>query len=558
MITVGDEKPAWVPERLRDMVLTPAEAKGLEYQSVCVLDPGRVLSRLEAAGEAMAAYASQALREHEHRTEIDQLRVALSRATETLAFVDVAGDDEAHALSAELLEDAAPYDADDLVEHFADDAPPDERVQARTRDARALIDTAPGRAWQRACQAMRLLGDPQLPNGVSDETVRIEAHTTLLATAARLLVDGIPAAVRRHELVNMAAEAVVLLRATDHYGRAFEALDAWTQAPQAPPFALLDATLGLDSDGRTGCGRRCRRWRSGCATPSSGSPASRPRPAPTPATSRAGCRLTGYAGDAVAKARALRCRAIDALTAAGETLGAAQVLVTVEPLDLARLARLREAQGRLADAAETFEAAGMPADALRNWRAAGKWEQAVRLAEGQVRSDLEWLAELEALTRRRPAGQRKRLTPGERERLVQLLDSIERLARSGRTAAAAAAMPLVILPALGPGLPAGFVEADGMPPVPDKARTGRSFGRRVMAFQNWTLASNPRWKLTDEQLALLWQAEFPNSRTRYTMRSVRTVRNGFNQGRRNNDRPAAPVPEYDPAGNPVVSAPPYF
>lgn len=120
----------------------------------------------------------QALREQEHRTAIDQLRVALSRATETLAFVDVAGDDDAHALSADLLADAAPYHADDLVEHFADDAPPEERLQARTKDARGLIDTVPGRAWQRACQAVRLLGDPQLPNGVSDKSVRIEARTT--------------------------------------------------------------------------------------------------------------------------------------------------------------------------------------------------------------------------------------------------------------------------------------------------------------------------------------------------------------------------------------------
>ena len=36
------------------------------------------------------------------------------------------------------------------------------------------------------------------------------------------------------------------------------------------------------------------------------------------------------------------------------------------------------------------------------------------------------------------------------------------------------------------------------------------------------------------------------------------VRNLFIQGRRNNDRPPAPVPEYDPAGNPVVFAPSYF
>ena len=161
-------------------------------------------------------------------------------------------------------------------------------------------------------------------------------------------------------------------------------------------------------------------------------------------------------------------------------LAATQILAAVKPPDLARLGRLREVQGRLDEAAQTFEAADMPADALRNWRAAGKWQQAVRLADGQERSDLEWLVELDTLVRRRPAGQRKRRTGGERECLVQLLDTVERLPRSGRTPAVASAPPLVILPALGPGLPPGFLEADGMPPVPDKARTGRFFCPRVM------------------------------------------------------------------------------
>ena len=235
--------------------------------------------------------------------------------------------------------------------------------------------------------------------------------------------------------------------------------------------------------------------------------------------------LTGYAGDAAAKARALRCRAVDTLTDAGETLGR-----RADPggRQAARTWRARSGGAKRRAAWRTppkpTRSPRCPADALRNWCAAGKWEQAARLAEGQVRSDLEWLVELEAVTRRRPPTKRKRLTAGERERLVQLLDAVERLPGSGRTAASTAtALPLVILPALGPGLPPGFVEADGMPPVPDKARTGRFFGRRVMGLQNWTLASNARRRLTDEQLALLWQVEFPNARTRYTMKSVRTV-----------------------------------
>ena len=322
------------------------------------------------------------------------------------------------------------------------------------------------------------------------------------------------------------------------------------------PFALLDATLALDSDGswlRQALPPVAQRLRDAVETFASDT---------TAAAAYAGdvqgwLKLTGYAGDAAATARALRCQAVDTLTDGGETLAAAQVLTAVKPPDLARLGRLREVQGRLDEAAETFEAADMPADALRNWRTAGKWQQAVRLAEGQERSDLQWLVELDTLVRRRPAGQRKRLTGGERECLVQLLDTVERLPRSGRTATAASALPLVILPSLGPGLPPGFLEADGLPPVPDKSRTGRFFGRRVMEFQNWTLASNARWRLTDEQLALLWQAEFPNSRTRYTMKSVRTVRNLFDLVRRNNDRPRTPIPQYDPAGNPVLDMP-YF
>jgi len=153
------------------------------------------------------------------------------------------------------------------------------------------------------------------------------------------------------------------------------------------PFALLDATLALDSDGswlRQALPPVAQRLRDAVETFASDT---------TAAAAYAGdvqgwLKLTGYAGDAAATARALRCQAVDTLTDGGETLAAAQVLTAVKPPDLARLGRLREVQGRLDEAAETFEAADMPADALRNWRTAGKWQQAVRLAEGQERSDL--------------------------------------------------------------------------------------------------------------------------------------------------------------------------
>lgn len=65
-----------------------------------------MLAQLEDVTASMTTGTSRALREQEHQAAIDQLRVALSRATEALAFVDVAGDEDAHALSADLLEDA--------------------------------------------------------------------------------------------------------------------------------------------------------------------------------------------------------------------------------------------------------------------------------------------------------------------------------------------------------------------------------------------------------------------------------------------------------------------
>jgi len=130
--------PQWVPEHLRDMILTPAEAKGLEYQSVCVLDPGKLLAHLEPE---IADTSAAQIEEHARRITIDHLRVALSRATETLAFIDVEANASERALSWELLGDAAPFDPEDLIEHFTDaDVTTEERVLVRTNDARTLIE----------------------------------------------------------------------------------------------------------------------------------------------------------------------------------------------------------------------------------------------------------------------------------------------------------------------------------------------------------------------------------------------------------------------------------
>ena len=140
----------------------------------------------------------------------------------------------------------------------------------------------------------------------------------------------------------MAGEAIVLLGASDRYAHALHALHAWTQAPQMAPFALLDATLALDSDGswlRQALPPVAQRLRDAVEMFASDTTA-----AAAYAGDVEGClKLTGYAGDAAATAQALRCRAVDTLTDGGKTLAAPQVLTAVKPPDLARRRNKRPA-----------------------------------------------------------------------------------------------------------------------------------------------------------------------------------------------------------------------
>ena len=473
VLSARNEPPSWVPDSLRDSVLTPAEAKGLEYQSVCVLDPGRLLSHLRSEEQEYMVDAE--LDQQARRTAIDHLRVTLSRATETLACIDVGATGEAQELSLALLGDAAPYSPEDLLDHFAQaDASPEERVQARTNDARLLIDSAPGRAWQRARQAFRLLGDPALPNGVSDRAVRLDARTTLLATAARLLVDGPPDGVQRGEVLEAAVEAARIrgeppppesaptpggtgvgerpdknqpldADALHPFRLAFEeeqtlrALAIWSIDRSARPFALLEHARTLDRLQQPGSD-----WLRPALLPAAqalrqglNAGAADPESAAWFADTEVEewLRLTGYTGDAPARARVLRGNAFDTLLKAAanekgparrKLLGRAEALLGTIAPDLPRLGRLREEQRRPEEAAAAYERAGAHKDVLRVWRNAGAWERAVELAGGDIRADLDWLIELERLIGRRPAQQNRRLRNGERDRLEKLLDTVQK------------------------------------------------------------------------------------------------------------------------------------
>ena len=354
--------PVWVPERLESVVLPPASVKGLEYPSVCVLNPGSLLKILKS--EINEHEDAPGLERHYRRTTIDQLRVALSRSTELLAFVDVEPDHTMRELSLELLGNVASYSPHDLIEHMeAADDQPEDRVYGLIEEARSLLDTAPRRAWERSVQAVRQLGSPDLPNGVADSTARAEAHTNLLATAARLIVDGTPDGVKRALVVDTAEDSLADLGRAD-YSKAFRRLDEWTLDDSRQPFDLLNAVIGLGDDGN---------W------------LKRSLPAvmqkldtSIEAHSKDADHATRFAGDVEAwlnvvgfnrelneRVRDLRRNAATVLLDARRVDQAERVLAEIEPEAHYLSGLLREAQGRWEDAIEKFERGGYAEDARR-------------------------------------------------------------------------------------------------------------------------------------------------------------------------------------------------
>ena len=173
VITAADEPPAWLDERRRKLVLTPGEAKGLEYQRVCVLDVGAAIE----AFDGNVIDDRTPLRQESRRTAIDQLRVALSRATETLAVVNVEPDARKDLSTLALVGGAGRYNQDDIIARFGDEtATPEERTSERIRRAEAIVEEDADRAWEIASQTVAEMGAPDVPNGVSDRGVRRDAR----------------------------------------------------------------------------------------------------------------------------------------------------------------------------------------------------------------------------------------------------------------------------------------------------------------------------------------------------------------------------------------------
>lgn len=417
--------PDWSGSRQDDLVLSPVSVKGLEYDTVIVLDPGRLLWKVasECASEAKNPVVARGL-----RMAVDGLRVAVSRATQRLVFVDTTGEEEHERASLALLgTEVKPLEVDELVESLADpDLSMVERVSRRLSESRTYVDTQPRRAWVLAVQALRLLGRRDTPERITDEALVHETCEVVLRLAARFLVTRLPERITREEVLESARLALEE-PAFATGSRAFDQLVNWMADTRKPPFALLGEASEYAQDSRSEWYRDAIR-----------------RIAPDLHQALERCagdvetaaklqdeviehwlRALHLNGNPEAEARRLRELAFETYLAARRLDEANQMLSSISPRDHVREARLHEASASYGAAARAYERTGRTADAVRNWRDALRWDEALRLSESDIeRADLQWLIKLEELLRACPERLRSRLRAREQQHLRGMVRAV--------------------------------------------------------------------------------------------------------------------------------------
>ncbi len=185
IISLDDNVPAYVPESVRPAVLTAREAKGLDFHSVCVLEPGRQIERLHKSRDY---YTGCDIGELRKRLAIDQLRVALSRPTERLIWLDTSPT-EAVLLESNKLLNGGRMVIERSVSHCVpssllktleeDQLDLEERIQRCQQDARQYLGVRPEMAWSRGQQGVSLLGKEGSQSAVTDPAARAAAYLTL-------------------------------------------------------------------------------------------------------------------------------------------------------------------------------------------------------------------------------------------------------------------------------------------------------------------------------------------------------------------------------------------
>ena len=419
-----------LPHEFLPFVLSPAEAKGLDFQSVCLLNGGELLRRIvdERANGTADALAK--------RLAIDQLRVALSRPTERLIWLDASPEPATVREVSRLLRPPgetalSPITVEALRTCLEEeDLEVEERIQRCQRDARQLVPVKPDLAWSRAQQAVALLGLPGDTLAVTDGPAREAAYMTLAEVCFQLAFrkQSLSPELGRPDLYQQAADAARSARKF-LLANAMHAIGVVDRGNRVEHLNHIGNVVQLISEAR----EELPAWFI------------------VEVTGRADVWLEEMdrnleAGDNPLLAQRMLPPFFDALRlpdAPGRKDRLAQRCVQIlmksrrYPQALTIIQSLPEAKPKLA--AECYEGSGQfdkaaaiylqlgdREKALKCFRSAPDFESALKLVRQMeahpARAPLEWLGELDALLARRPENFNRAMTPPEKKLLEAMLE----------------------------------------------------------------------------------------------------------------------------------------
>jgi hypothetical protein len=448
LITLEDSIPPFVPEAARAAVLTVSEAKGLDFHSVCVIDAGHHIDRIIREQERLRSDSD--VEELRKRLAIDQLRVALSRPTERLLWLDVKPSDQVVRLAVSFLNGGAyssgvssSVPAAVLKTLEEDELDAEERVQRCQVDARQYLDVKPEMAWSRAQQAVALLGRPESPAAVQDVAVQKSAHLTLVEICFALASRNTKLAPELGR-PNLFSEAIRAAHLAHRSGlaaimRALEGVYRGNEDDRLQSLAELASVLPEHKDEveswlQVEISARSREWVETLEDALFDG-----RNAATLLRLLPPFYEALDLPDRTARTERLRQRAIQSLIKDKRfepALEALRALPERQPkLEAVCLERLGDLRG----AAECYRMSGQLKEALNCYRSVPDLESALcvvrELIEHPAAPSLEWMAQLQELVSKRPEKFTKIVTPAEKKILEDLLERALGVTRRKRTQA---------------------------------------------------------------------------------------------------------------------------
>ena len=419
-----------LPRESLPFVLSPAEAKGLDFQSVCLLNGGSLLLRIvdERANGAAAALAK--------RLAIDQLRVALSRPTERLIWLDTSPEPVMVREVSRFLRPSgemalSPITVEALRTCLEEEElEVEERIQRCQRDARQLVPIKPDLAWSRAQQAVALLGLPGDTLAVTDRLAREAAYMTLAEVCFQLVSrkQSLSPELGRPDLYQQAAEAA---RGAGKFllTNAIQAIGATEEGNRAEHLNQIGNVIQLISEAReelpawflVEVTARAEVWLEELDRnlDAGDNPLLAQRMLPPFFDA---LRLP----DAPDRKNRLAQRCIQILMKSRRYVEALAIIESLPEAKRKLAAECYEGSGQFDKAAAIYLQQGDREKALRCFRSVPDFESALRLVrqmEGHpARASLEWLGELDALLARRPENFNRAMTPPEKRLLEAMLE----------------------------------------------------------------------------------------------------------------------------------------